>query len=144
MMIAMPASSRNCLARSLPNRVPFPAAAMIATFIRGVASHGRCRQEEFSPKLFRHRLAVGRDSQRRGGISYLTLITSSAIGAVFAGTIIRIFPKAPKDHLSGCGLQDTGHGDVGIAANQSAGVVDHHHRAVIKVSHPLVVLLTLF
>src|SRR5437773_6523905 len=46
-----------------------------------------------------------------------------------------------ENHLSGRGLKDACDGDVYGLRNHLLGIVHNHHRAVVEVSHALVVLL---
>src|SRR4029450_13915209 len=50
----------------------------------------------------------------------------------------------PEGHLTRRGLQHTGHDHVDIFTDQSARVINHHHRAVVQIGHALIVFLTLF
>src|SRR6476660_7723563 len=69
----------------------------------------------------------------------------AAIGAVYvAVAVLGFFPETAEDHLAGGGLQHAGHGDVGVLADQPARIIHYHHRAVVEISHTLVVFLALF
>src|ERR1700741_5622777 len=61
---------------------------------------------------------------------------------IAVSAIFRFFPEPAKDHLAGSGLQHTRHCNIGVLADQSACVINHHHRAVVEIGHALIVFLT--
>src|SRR6185436_9562179 len=75
-------------------------------------------------------------------ISHLT--SRSAVGAmnVAVSAVFRFFPETAEDHLAGSCLQHTRHCDVGVLADQTACIINHHHRAIVEIGHALIVFLT--
>src|SRR5712691_6625159 len=59
-------------------------------------------------------------------------------------TVHRMHPlvETAEDHLSRGSLQDAGHGDVNGLRNHLPRVVHHHHGAVVKIRHALVVFFS--
>src|SRR5215813_15599745 len=116
MITGTPPSSRNCFGRSPPSRVPLPAATTMATFIRlcfGVANARQCRR--------------------------CLHFSQGSPGALAVSRSFSLLSQASKDHFSGGCLEHARHRDVSILSDQSPRVVDHDHRAVIKIRDTLVV-----
>src|SRR3982751_4912846 len=99
----------NCFGRSPPSRVPFPAATTMATFMR-----------------LRFGVVDARPSGRR------TYFTQRPARPLSIAGRFAVFGQSPEDHLAGGRLQDAGHGDVGILANQAPRVINDHHGSVIE------------
>src|SRR4030095_14710639 len=118
MMTGMPWISRNCLGRLPPKRMPCPPATTIATFIR----------LRFGVVDARHRRSRLDFAQR----------SARALGAV---TVFRLVVNFSENHFAGRRLQHTGHRNVSVLSNQPPRVVHHDHRAVVEISHALVVFL---
>src|SRR5215831_20857255 len=114
MIIGDPASSTNCLGRSPPSRVPFPAATIIATFMRLAFGVGNSRQGRSGP--------------------HFPQCTPRALAVDVA-----VLAELAKDHFAGGRLQHAGHRYLRVFTYQAARVVDNDHRAVIEVSNSLVV-----
>src|ERR1051325_3257271 len=137
MITGVPASSRNCFGRSLAIRVPAPAAAIIAMFMK------RDRNSYEAVSALRNGLAV-RDTHRRRSVTRIThLAPRSAIRAmnIAVSAVFRFFPETAEDHLTGSGLQHAGDCDIGVLADQPARIINHHHRSIIEIGHALIVFL---
>src|SRR6266851_9030317 len=90
---------------------------------------------------FSYLFSIG-DAHRHWPISNITRwAPGRAVEAMFATcrSILGLFPKTSKDHLSRSCLKHTGHRDIGILANKPARVIDHHHSAVIEIGNALIV-----
>src|SRR5205823_11388044 len=114
-----PRSSRNCFGRAGSSRVPRPPAAMMALF--NFFNYGRLPQ-----------LARGFAKAKGPRIVH---------GVGFAIGLFPIFPQAAEYHLACSRLKDARDRDVGRLSDQSPGVVDDYHRAVVEIGDALVVFL---
>src|SRR5688500_20364495 len=101
-MIGVPASCRNCFGRSLAIRLPVPAAAMIAVFIkRKEALEAAYRQSALGDWL-----AVGDTHGTRSTARVAHLPAGATVIAVdiAVSAIVRFFPETTKDHIAACCL----------------------------------------
>src|SRR5579859_3218561 len=57
---------------------------------------------------------------------------------------MRAIVELTEDHLAGGGLQNAGHGNVDGLRDHLLGVIDHHHRSVVKVGDTLIEFFSLF
>src|SRR6185503_17106417 len=92
----------------------------------------------------RDRLALRNAHRRRSIARVAYLAPRGAIGAmnVAVSAVFRFFPETAEDHLAGSCLQHTRHCDVGILTDQTACIINHHHRAIVEIGHALIVFLT--
>src|SRR6185503_19673865 len=91
----------------------------------------------------RDRLAFRNTHWSRSAARISHLTSRSAVSAmdVAVSAIFRFFPETAEDHLAGSSLQHAGHRNVGVLADQTARIVDHHHRAIVEIGHALIVFL---
>src|SRR6185436_19574264 len=95
-----PPSSRNCLGRSPPSRVPFPAATTMATFIR-------------------LRFGIRNPCEGRRGTHFAQ---SPARPLAVSGVLV-LLTDSPEDHFACGGLQHAGDGDVRVLSDQAPRVI---------------------
>src|SRR5215213_9862043 len=137
MMTGLPASNRNCLARSPPSRVPRPAAAMMATFIKAesrIQNPGvRIKTKAVESLLFWLLdsdswilpLPFIGDALGRGAYVAHGPAACAVHALLGAAVLARLLPEAAEDHLAGRRLKDARDGDVGVAADELSRVVHH-------------------
>src|SRR5688500_2715505 len=138
-MIGVPASCRNCFGRSLAIRLPVPAAAMIAVFIK----RKETLEAAYRQSALGDWLAVGDTHWTRSTARVAHLPARATVRAVdiAVSAIFRFFPETTKDHLAGCCLQHARDCDIGVLTDQPARIIDNHHRSVVEISDALIVFL---
>src|SRR4051812_47790653 len=121
MMTGMPASSRNCLGRPPPNRVPCPAAAMMATFII-VSSEQLLAVTVHCLLLTAHYFSSFFTDTRGRGANVAHGAARRAVEARLLGPAVLacLFPEAAEDHFSGRRLQHARDGDISVPPDQLA------------------------